>query len=184
MQAEEHKYNTIQEYLQKFLYPTLNIAIEDLLIHIRNSEYYDMLVKEFNQNYYENKRDKLAKEKELLKLERGSDYSESDYDYFMRINAEMGNETKSSFVSHQQSRNQTEPQQKVDDDYDPDFDNSEHLSIDDNESEEEVSVATRFNAIEYLVMRLRDLNLNKNPENRELRMSQKENQEFDMEEFS
>jgi hypothetical protein len=155
--AEEVKYHTIQEYLHKYLYPTLNVAIEDLLTHIRNSEYYDLLVKEFNQNYYENKRDKLNKEKELLKLERGSDYSESDYDYFMRINAELGNESK-SFASQ---KSKSEHQVIKEDDYDPDFDNSEHLSIDDQESEEEVSVTNRFNAIEYLVAKLREYNLNK-----------------------
>jgi hypothetical protein len=154
---EDVKYHTIQEYLHKFLYPTLNIAVEDLLTHIRNSDYYDLLIKEFNQNYYENKRDKLNKEKELLKLERGSDYSESDYDYFMRINAELGNETK-SFVSQ---KSKSEYKVIKEDDYDPDFDNSEHISIDDQESEEEVSVTNRFNPIEYLVEKLREHNLNK-----------------------
>jgi hypothetical protein len=173
------KYNTIQEYLQKYLYPTLNIAVEDLLTHIRNSEYYDLLIKEFNQNYYENKRDKLAKEKELLKLERGSDYSESDYDYFMRINAELVNESK-SFASQPQSKERVETV-KIDDDYDPDFDNSEHLSIDDQESEEEISVTARFNAIEFLIDRLRAINRNKNLSDRIVQKDQ--NDEEDEMEF-
>jgi hypothetical protein len=41
-------------------------------------------VKEFNQNYFENKAMILQKERELLKLERGSDFSESDYEHFMK----------------------------------------------------------------------------------------------------
>ena len=95
----ENKYPTIQEYLSKLLYPSLNKAVEDLLNFVKDSEFYDHLVREFNQNYYENKREKLLKEKELLKLERGSEYSEADFDYFMRLQGEGHNESK-SFVSN------------------------------------------------------------------------------------
>ena len=45
---------------------------------------YEELVKDFNQNTFENKAMILQKERELLKLERGSDFSESDYEHFMK----------------------------------------------------------------------------------------------------
>ncbi len=151
----ENKYQTIQEYLSKLLYPTLNKSIDDLLNFIRDNEFYESLSKEFNQNYYENKKEKLIKDKELLKLERGSDYSETDYDYFMRNQIEVSNETK-SFLSVKSDK-KPEP---IVDDYDPDFDNSQGLSIDGDGSEEEVKFE-KFNPIEYLVEKLREYNMNK-----------------------
>jgi len=48
--------------------------------------------------FYESPNDFNKKQKELLKLERGSDYSEADYDYYMR-NANEVNESKSDNVS-------------------------------------------------------------------------------------
>ena len=153
----ENKYSTIQEYLSKLLYPSLNKAVEDLLNYVRDSDFYDHLVKEFNQNYYENKREKLLKEKELLKLERGSEYSEADYEYFIRLQGEGNNESK-SFVSNN-SGSEHESNQ-MNDDFDPDFDNTQGLSIDGNESQEEV-IIDKFNPIEYLVKKLREFNLNK-----------------------
>ena len=95
------KYNTLQEYLDKYLYPSLQIAVDDLIDVIRNTDLYDDLVKEFNQNFFEDKNRIAQKEKELLKLERGSDYSESDYEYFMRINLDM-NESKSDNQNSEQ----------------------------------------------------------------------------------
>jgi len=107
------KFNTLQEYLDKYLYPSLQIAVDDLIDVIRNTDLYEDLVKEFNQNFFEDKNRIAQKEKELLKLERGSDYSESDYEYFMRVNVEM-NESKSE-------NNQEEQKEE----FDPDFDDSE-----------------------------------------------------------
>ncbi len=152
----ENKYQTIQEYLSKLLYPTVNRALDDLLLYIRDNEFYESLSKEFNQNYYENKKEKLIKDKELLKLERGSDYSETDYDYFMRMQGEISNETK-SFISVHSEVNPSEPPV---DDYDPDFDNTHGLSIDGDGSEEEVMIE-KFNPIEFLVGKLREYNMNK-----------------------
>ncbi len=152
----ENKYQTIQEYLSKLLYPTVNKSLEDLLNFIRDNEFYESLSKEFNQNYYENRKEKLIKDKELLKLERGSDYSETDYDYFMRMQGEINNETK-SFVSVKSELN---PQPIVVDDFDPDFDNTQGLSIDGDGSEEEV-LLEKFNPIEFLIAKLREYNLNK-----------------------
>jgi hypothetical protein len=154
----ENKYQTIQEYLSKLLYPTVNKALEDLLSFIREDEFYDRLSKEFNQNYYENKKEKLLKDKELLRLERGSDYSETDYDYFMRMHGEvMMNESKSFSSAKSEVVN---PEPAVVEDFDPDFDNTQGLSIDGDGSEEEV-ILEKFNPIEFLVAKLREYNLNK-----------------------
>ena len=37
---QKKKYNTIEEYLEKMLYPTLKIAIKDLINEIKNINYY------------------------------------------------------------------------------------------------------------------------------------------------
>ena len=37
---KKKKYNTIEEYLEKMLYPTLKIAIKDLINEIKNTNYY------------------------------------------------------------------------------------------------------------------------------------------------
>lgn len=145
------KFNTLQEYLDKYLYPSLQIAVDDLIDVIRNTDLYDDLVKEFNQNFFEDKNRIAQKEKELLKLERGSDYSESDYEYFMRVNVDM-NESK--------SENQQEDEQR--EDFDPDFDDSEMLHYAEQElNKDEEDNKKNFNPIEYLALKLKEINLNK-----------------------
>ena len=144
------KFNTLQEYLDKYLYPSLQIAVDDLIDVIRNTDLYEDLVKEFNQNFFEDKNRIAQKEKELLKLERGSDYSESDYEYFMRVNVEM-NESKSE-------NNQEEQKEE----FDPDFDDSEMLHYAEEElNKDEEENKKNFNPIEYLALKLKEINLNK-----------------------
>ena len=75
------------------LYPTLKIAINDLVNEIKNKDYYKELENEFNHNFFRNKAEILQKQKLLLKLERGDDYSEGDYEYWLRQNIDM-NESK------------------------------------------------------------------------------------------
>jgi hypothetical protein len=143
------KFNTIQEYLEKYLYPSLQLAIDGLIDLIRSTELYDDLVKEFNQNFFENKAKIIQKEKEMLKLERGSDYSENDYEYFMRINVDM-NETKS------------EKNEEQKEEFDPDFDDSEMLHLAEEElNRDEEEKEKKFNPIEYLALKLKEVNLNK-----------------------
>ena len=145
------KFNTLQEYLDKYLYPSLQIAVDDLIDVIRNTDLYEDLVKEFNQNFFEDKNRIAQKEKELLKLERGSDYSESDYEYFMRVNVDM-NESK--------SENQQDDEQR--EDFDPDFDDSEMLHYAEQElNKDEEDNKKNFNPIEYLALKLKEINLNK-----------------------
>jgi hypothetical protein len=81
---ELKKYSTIKEYLEKYLYPDLKIGITQLIEHIRSTTLEEELTKEFRLRFYENNNDYNKKQKELLKLERGSDYSEADYDYYMK----------------------------------------------------------------------------------------------------
>lgn len=140
------RYKTIQEYLENYLYPSLHIAIEDLIYRIRSNDIYSELEREFNQNFFENKAKIIQKEKELLKLERGSDYSESDYEYFMRMHIDM-NETKSD---------KDEPKEE----FDPDFDDSEmlHLAEQELDKDEEES-EEKFNPIDFLSDRLKKVNL-------------------------
>jgi hypothetical protein len=145
------KFNTLQEYLDKYLYPSLQIAVDDLIDVIRNTDLYEDLVKEFNQNFFEDKNRIAQKEKELLKLERGSDYSESDYEYFTRVNIDM-NESK--------SENQQEDEQR--EDFDPDFDDSDMLHYAEQElNKDEEDNKKNFNPIEYLALKLKEINLNK-----------------------
>ena len=89
----KQKYNTIEEYLEKMLYPSLKIAINDLVNEIKKKDYYKELENEFNHNFFRNKAEILQKQKQLLKLERGDDYSEGDYEYWLRQNVDM-NESK------------------------------------------------------------------------------------------
>ena len=49
------KYSTIEEYLEKMLYPTLKIAINDLINEIKNNDYYNELEDEFNHCFFINK---------------------------------------------------------------------------------------------------------------------------------
>jgi len=145
------KFNTLEEYLDKYLYPSLQIAVDDLIDVIRNTDLYEDLVKEFNQNFFEDKNRIAQKEKELLKLERGSDYSESDYEYFTRVNVDM-NESK--------SENQQEDEQR--EDFDPDFDDSDMLHYAEQElNKDEEDNKKNFNPIEYLALKLKEINLNK-----------------------
>lgn len=81
---ENKKYTTIKEYLEKYLYPDLKISITQLIEHIRSTTLEEEISKEFKLRFYENNNDYNKKQKELLKLERGSDYSEADYDYYMK----------------------------------------------------------------------------------------------------
>jgi hypothetical protein len=148
MENKNRGYSTIQEYLEKYLYPTLKLAFDGLIEEIKKPQYYDDIVNEFNQNFFENKAKILQKEKELLKLERGSDYSESDYEYFMQM--KMVNDTK--------SENEESEEQK--EDFDPDFDDSEmlHLAEQDLNKEEE-EIEQKFNPIKFLAAKLEELNL-------------------------
>ena len=86
------KYSTIQEYLEKLLYPSLKIAISDLINEIKSNDYYNELENEFNHCFFRNKAEILQKQKQLLKLERGDDYSESDYEYWLEKNYKANDE--------------------------------------------------------------------------------------------
>ena len=58
----KQKYSTIQEYLDKLLYPSLKIAISDLINEIKNSDYYNELENEFNHSFFRNKAEILQKQ--------------------------------------------------------------------------------------------------------------------------
>ena len=145
----EHKpkYATIEEYLEKLLYPTLKIAINDLINEIKNNDYYNELEDEFNHCFFRNKAEIL--QKQLLKLERGSDYSEGDYEYWLRQNMDI-NESK------------TEKEPEKEEDIDPDLDDSDVLNLEEEQlnKEEEEENKNKFDPIKFLVNRLREKNLN------------------------
>ena len=63
----KQKYSTIQEYLEKLLYPSLKIAISDLINEIKSNDYYNELENEFNRCFFRNKAEILQKQKQLLK---------------------------------------------------------------------------------------------------------------------
>lgn len=81
---DNKKYTTIKEYLEKFLYPDLKQSLNELIDHIRTTTLEEELTKEFRLKIYETNKEYNETQKELLKLERGSDYSEADYDHYMK----------------------------------------------------------------------------------------------------
>ena len=163
-------YNTIKEYLESSLYPSLKLAMDNLIEEIKKPEFYTDILSDFNQNFFalENKAKLLQKEKELLKLERGSDYSETDYEYFMRM--KIVNDTKSDH----------EEEEEVDEFY-PDFDDSEMLHLAEQElNKEEEEKIIKFNPLKFLAQKLQELNLLKKDEDfDEIVINTNENDVFD-----
>ena len=160
-QANKQKYSTIQEYLDKLLYPSLKIAISDLINEIKNNDYYNELENEFNRCFFRNKAEILQKQKQLLKLERGDDYSESDYEYWLEKNYK-GNDSKTE-----------KDNEGNDEDIDPDLDDSDVLNLEEEQlnKEEEQENKNKFDPIKFLVERLRQINLNKNNHQDDLDLS-------------
>ena len=155
------KYSTIQEYLDKLLYPSLKIAISDLINEIKNNDYYNELENEFNHCFFRNKAEILQKQKQLLKLERGDDYSESDYEYWLEKNYKANDEK----TEKDNDGNEEE--------IDPDLDDSDVLNLEEEQlnKEEEQENKNKFDPIKFLVERLRQINLNKNNHQDELDLS-------------
>lgn len=135
------KYTTIKEYLEKYLYPDLRSAITQLIDHIRSTSLEEELTKEFRLRFYENNNDYNKKQKELLKLERGSDYSEADYDYYMKN--EDYNDNKSE-----------EEENEVDPDFE-DINDEELNNLKDQLEHEEVE--KKFNPIAFLADSLKQI---------------------------
>ena len=160
-QGNKQKYSTIQEYLEKLLYPTLKIAISDLINEIKSSDYYNELENEFNHCFFRNKAEILQKQKQLLKLERGDDYSESDYEYWLEKNYKA-NDSK---TEKEQENNEEE--------IDPDLDDSDVLNLEEEQlnKEEEEENKNKFDPIKFLVERLRQINQNKNNHQDDLDLS-------------
>ena len=157
----KQKFSTIQEYLEKLLYPSLKIAISDLINEIKSNDYYNELENEFNHCFFRNKAEILQKQKQLLKLERGDDYSESDYEYWLEKNYKA-NEDK---TEKENDGNEEE--------VDPDLDDSDVLNLEEEQlnKEEEQENKNKFDPIKFLVERLRQINLNKNNHQDDLDLS-------------
>ena len=154
------KYSTIQEYLEKLLYPSLKIAISDLINEIKSNDYYNELENEFNHCFFRNKAEILQKQKQLLKLERGDDYSESDYEYWLEKNYKVNEEKEKENDGN-------------DEEIDPDLDDSDVLNLEEEQlnKEEEQENKNKFDPIKFLVERLRQINLNKNNHQDDLDLS-------------
>lgn len=163
-------YSTIKEYLENNLYPSLKLAMDNLIEEIKKPEFYTDILSDFNQNFFalENKTKLLHKEKELLKLERGSDYSETDYEYFMKM--KIVNDSKSE---HEEEEEEL-------DEFDPDFDDSEMLHLAEQElNKEEEEKIIKFNPLKFLAQKLQELNLlKKNEDFDEVIINTNENDEF------
>ena len=159
--TNKQKFSTIQEYLEKLLYPSLKIAISDLINEIKSNDYYNELENEFNHCFFRNKAEILQKQKQLLKLERGDDYSESDYEYWLEKNYKA-NEDK---TEKENDGNEEE--------VDPDLDDSDVLNLEEEQlnKEEEQENKNKFDPIKFLVERLRQINLNKNNHQDDLDLS-------------
>ena len=159
--VNKQKYSTIQEYLDKLLYPSLKIAISDLINEIKSNDYYNELENEFNHCFFRNKAEILQKQKQLLKLERGDDYSESDYEYWLEKNYKA-NDSK---LEKDNDGNE--------EDIDPDLDDSDVLNLEEEQlnKEEEQENKNKFDPIKFLVERLRQINLNKNNHQDDLDLS-------------
>ena len=157
----KQKFATIQEYLEKLLYPSLKIAISDLINEIKSNDYYNELENEFNHCFFRNKAEILQKQKQLLKLERGDDYSESDYEYWLEKNYKANDDK----AEKENDGNEEE--------VDPDFDDSDVLNLEEEQlnKEEEQENKNKFDPIKFLVERLRQINLNKNNHQDDLDLS-------------
>ena len=157
----KQKFATIQEYLEKLLYPSLKIAISDLINEIKSNDYYNELENEFNHCFFRNKAEILQKQKQLLKLERGDDYSESDYEYWLEKNYKANDDK----AEKENDGN--------DEDVDPDLDDSDVLNLEEEQlnKEEEQENKNKFDPIKFLVERLRQINLNKNNHQDDLDLS-------------
>jgi hypothetical protein len=160
-QTTKQKFSTIQEYLEKLLYPSLKIAISDLINEIKSNDYYNELENEFNHCFFRNKAEILQKQKQLLKLERGDDYSECDYEYWLEKKYKA-NEEK---TEKENDGNEEE--------VDPDLDDSDVLNLEEEQlnKEEEQENKNKFDPIKFLVERLRQINLNKNNHQDDLDLS-------------
>ena len=157
----KQKFSTIQEYLEKLLYPSLKIAISDLINEIKSNDYYNELENEFNHCFFRNKAEILQKQKQLLKLERGDDYSESDYEYWLEKN-------------YKANEDETEKENDGnEEEVDPDLDDSDVLNLEEEQlnKEEEQENKNKFDPIKFLVERLRQINLNKNNHQDDLDLS-------------
>ena len=157
----KQKFATIQEYLEKLLYPSLKIAISDLINEIKSNDYYNELENEFNHCFFRNKAEILQKQKQLLKLERGDDYSESDYEYWLEKNYKANDDK----AEKENDGNEEE--------IDPDLDDSDVLNLEEEQlnKEEEQENKNKFDPIKFLVERLRQINLNKNNHQDDLDLS-------------
>jgi len=157
----KQKFSTIQEYLEKLLYPSLKIAISDLINEIKSNDYYNELENEFNHCFFRNKAEILQKQKQLLKLERGDDYSESDYEYWLEKNYKANDDK----AEKENDGNEEE--------VDPDLDDSDVLNLEEEQlnKEEEQENKNKFDPIKFLVERLRQINLNKNNHQDDLDLS-------------
>ena len=157
----KQKFATIQEYLEKLLYPSLKIAISDLINEIKSNDYYNELENEFNHCFFRNKAEILQKQKQLLKLERGDDYSESDYEYWLEKNYKANDDK----AEKENDGNEEE--------VDPDLDDSDVLNLEEEQlnKEEEQENKNKFEPIKFLVERLRQINLNKNNHQDDLDLS-------------
>jgi len=86
LKSKSKNYTSVKEYLDKNLYPLLQKSINHLIDHIKTSkdQLEERLTKQFKIRFYQINNDYHKKQKELLKLERGDDYSETDYDYYLK----------------------------------------------------------------------------------------------------
>lgn len=161
---KDKKFGTIKDYLESRLYPSLQEAIMQLIDHIKTSkdQLEERLTKQFKIRFYQINNDYHKKQKELLKLERGSDYSETDYDYYMKGVNEV-NESKSE---NEENEN------------DLDFEelNDEDLENIKQQLENE-DVEKSFNPIMFLSEALREIN-RVNKLNKEKKMNEEEENEF------
>lgn len=151
-EQKSKQYKTVEEFLEKKLYPTLRLAINDLVTEIKKPENYTIIENDFNHCFFRNKAEILQKQKQLLKLERGSDYSEGDFEYWLKQNADDNENT----VEREQDN----------EDYDPDLDDSDVLNLEEEQlNKEEEKKKPQFDPIKFLVERLRANNLNNKGDN-------------------
>ena len=96
-----------------------------------------------------------------MKLERGDDYSESDYEYWLEKNYKANDDK----VEKDNDGNE--------EDVDPDLDDSDVLNLEEEQlnKEEEQENKNKFDPIKFLVERLRQINLNKNNHQDDLDLS-------------
>ena len=145
---KDKKYGTIKNYLEVNLYPSLEESIKILIEHIKNKDNNieaDLITK-FNSQFYTRKNEEKTRLKKLFELERGDDYSETDFNYYKK--------NLNGSVDESKSENK-EADKDIDFDVFGDYSEDDLEEVKKQVIEQDETIS--FNAVKFLAATLRKL---------------------------